>query len=583
MRSRPKLLAGPVLGLLAALGCGDRGAAPAVRVETSLTAPRALLDKATKVRIVVYEGAEATCTPARGEVTFPSLDDPSAAKQVARGDLGSSGCGPGLRFCGDLSVPRADTDRVFSAVALDAADSPLAIGCTTAKVADERASLEIKLLRFIPAPVCNNGKLEPTEQCEPGGGATCDDGCLSREILLSVGSTQTGTQTGGPNDKSEPFFLWPAGTGTTGRFFAFYTDKAVSGGGNNAEVGLRALGQDFAPLTTPPALAAGSIFLPNGSAFPPTPEPRQQTTPSAAFSNGKYYVVFQDDNSAGANGIDVHLRSMDSALVAEQGPAAPLGINGPNGAGEANIQAAPSIAAGPRNRLYVAWEDVAQGKIAGRTFTPPSALGNQIDISTGTGNKSVSLAGTPQGWVAVWLSGTAVKLRILNEDGVAQGLEQTVNDGGAAERPRVASLPDGRFAITWAAGGDIFVQRFSATGSKVAGDQAEKINDVVSQGVQNQPSIAALPAAVGGAYAVVWLDAESGHVRARLLGGSSGFLFNNVDGQTGEFQASREAGHTRATPVAVAGGAGPFLAIGWEDRTAPTAGIVGRIFPMPVE
>ena len=582
MRLRLSPLLGPSLGLAIAIGCGDRAPATSVRVDTSLSAPRALLDKASKVRIVVYEGAEAACAPARGEVTFPSLDDPTAATQVAKGELGSSGCGLGLRFCGDLSVARADTDRVFSAVAVDSADAPVAIGCTTAKISEERATLEIKLLRFVAPPQCNNGKLEPTEQCEPGASATCDEGCLSREVLLSVGSSQTGTQTGGPNDKSDPFFLWPAGTGTTGRFFAFYTDRAVPGGGNNVEVALRAMGPDLAPLTTPPALAAGSIFLPNGAAFPPSPAPRQQSTPQAAFLNGKYYVAFQDDDSPGANGIDIHLRSMDSALVAEQ-QGDPLGINGAAGAGEANIQGSPAIAAGPRNRLYVAWEDASLGKVAGRTFTPPATLGNQTDISTGTGNKSVSLAGTPQGWVAVWLSGTAAKLRILNEDGVGQGLEQTVNEGGAAERPRVASLPDGRFAVTWAAGGDIFVQRFTATGSKVGGDQAARINDVVFEGVQTQPTIAALPAAVGGAYAVAWLDAESGHVRARLLGGSSGFLFNNVDGQTGEFQASRQDGHTRATPVAVAGGSGPFLAIGWEDRTAPTAGIVSRLFPMPVE
>ena len=66
-----------------------------------------------------------------------------------------------------------------------------------------------------------------------------------------------------------------------------------------------------------------------------------------------------------------------------------------------------------------------------------------------------------------------------------------------------------------------------------------------------------------------------------MLGGSAGFLFNSVNGQSTEFQASRSSGRERANPVVTAGGSGPFVAIGWEDKTAPGAGIVARRFPLP--
>jgi hypothetical protein len=72
-------------------------------------------------------------------------------------------------------------------------------------------------------------------------------------------------------------------------------------------------------------------------------------------------------------------------------------------------------------------------------------------------------------------------------------------------------------------------------------------------------------------------------VRARFLGGAGGFLFNNVTGQASEFQASRADGRTRDAPALAVGGAGPYVVIGWEDKTAGGAGIVARRFPLPSE
>jgi hypothetical protein len=548
-----------------------------VAVVPTLSAPRALLDRAASLSLSVHEG-EVTCDPATG--TF----DGSTGREIAKRELGTTGCAASARFCGDITIAKSATPRVFAAQAKDPSGATVAVGCAQATIEQDAVPIAITMYRFLAPAVCGDGMLQPTEQCEPGGTAICDDDCQSNELLLSIGSAQNGTQTGGPNDKTDPFFVWPSGAGTQGRFFAFFTDRAVSGGGN-LEVGLRVMGDDLSPLTSPPALAAGSIFLPNGTTFPPPPAPRQQSLPQAAFHRGKYYVAFQDDDTPGTQGLDIHLRSINTsggALVAEQG-AEPIGINGPAGAGEPNIQGAPALAAGTGERLLVAWEDQGQGKIAGRTFTPPDTLGNQNDISSGTGNREISLAPTTSGWVAVWQGGTGIKLRAINADGTPQGTEQNVNDGGGnAERPRIASLGDGRFAVAWSANGNVFVQRYDERGAKIAGDQAAPVNDLAVEGVQSDVAIGATGAA-SGSYVVAWVDGPTGHVHARMLGGSAGFLFNPVNGQATAFQASRDDGRVRARPAVVSGGAGPFVAIGWEDRTAPGAGIVARRFPMPTE
>jgi hypothetical protein len=570
---------------LATLGaaCQATDEAPRVSIATDLVLPRGVLDRVVKLTLTVTEG-NVTCDATAGQTALPG--GPSAATEIAKRDLATTGCAAGVKFCGDVAIEKSDAPRVFSAVAKGADDATLAIGCAQVTVNQDALPLAIKMFRYLAPPVCGDSVVQPTEQCEPGNTFVCDASCLSKELLLSVGATQTGTKDGKPGDKSDIALLWPAGTaaGTQGRFFAFYTDRAVAGS-NNFEVSLRAMTADLSPIpaSESPALAAGSLYLPNDPAvFPPVPAPRQQSFPSAAFLNGKYYVAFQDDTGT-STGLDIHLRSMDSALVAEQGPNNPLGINGPSGAGEDAIQGVPSIAAGPGDHLFIAWEDAGQGKIAGRTLAPPSTLGNQNDLSTGTGNKGVSVAATPTGWVAVWQSGTGVKLRVVNQDGTPQGSEQAVNDSGTvSERPRVASLSDGRFAVTWNAGGDIFVQRYDAKGAKIAGDQATAINDVVKDGEQVTPSIAGT-AAAGGSYAVVWLDANSSHIRGRMLGGSSGFLFNNVTGQSSEYQASRVDGHPRANPAVVAGGSGPFIAVAWEDKSTTGPGIVARRFPLPSE
>lgn len=564
--------------------CGDDPVR--VSVAPSLVFPQGLLDGVDKLVLTVLDTSTgAACDPAAGAVSGAD-----AAPKLLTKELAKSPCSPGVKFCGDLDLEKTSADRIFSAQASASDGTVLAVGCATAKVDQDALPLSIKMVRYVPPAQCGNGVIEATEQCE-GAGFGCDDQCHSTEVLVSSGESSGKTTTGGPGDKTDPFFLWPAQNGDGGRFLAFYTDKTPG----LTDVAMTAMTAQLTPLGTPPVFtcqgsaARGkpcSILLPNGPTFPPDPAPKSQGVPSAATLNGKYYVVFQDDDSS--NGQDIHLRSMDGAFVAEQGVGAAVGVNGePSGQGDPGIQSAPQISApASGDKLLVAWQDDASGgKIVARTITPAGVRGTQREISTGTGNSRVALAPTPDGWVVVWESGGDIKLRRVNGDGLPTGAEQTVNEAttGVQERPRVASLGDGRFCVVWADkgnGADIVAQRFNASGGKIAGDQSKPVNDVNASGDQTAPSVAGLTAA-GGAFAVAWHDAGSGHVRARFLGGSAGFLFNNVTGQASEFQASLADGRTRANPVVVAGGSGPFVAIGWEDRSTGGAGIVVRRFPAP--
>jgi hypothetical protein len=569
VRHFPSLIA--LLPIVAA-ACASSDDRLAVGVSPSLVFPTGLLDTVTKLTLVVYDASPAvSCDAATGRIVLGGKADPFLTKDLEKCTSGRG------KFCGQLQIAKNDNDRVFGAVAR-AGSTEVADGCAVAKVNQDELPLEIKMIRHVPPAVCGNGSLEPTEQCEPAGGAgdpLCDDQCHTKEMLLSVGGN--GTTNPSPGQKSKPFFLWPSGTGNAGRFFAFYSDANQG----SPEVAMRVMSDELKPLDSPTALKT-SLFLPaDPGIFPPQATTGDQAAPAAASIGSKYYVVFEDNNSPGSNGLDIHLRSMDQALVPDQNIGQPyIGINGPGGGGEANIQEAPALAAGPGNLLFIAWQDRSAGKIRGRTFNPSgNVLGTQQEIGDGA---RVQLAATTNGWVAVWESQTDVKLRALGADGTPSGAEQTVNENtnGTQNHPSVASLPDGRFAVVFASNGDIFLQRYAANGSKVAGDQAAPINDLV-KGSASAPVIASMPSG-GGAFAIAWLDGVSGHVRARLAGGASGFLFNNVDGQPTEFQASLTDGRQRDNPAIAVGGAGQFLAIGWEDKSPnPGSGIIARRFPVP--
>ncbi len=556
-----------------------------VAVQTTLLAPRGLLSNITRLAISVYDVTTGiACDAETGALTGVT----AATPKVGSSDLGTADCG-GAAFCGKLDIARSGTERAFYAVAY-VNTLERAVGCATTVVNQETIPLEIKMVRSIPPSVCGDNALQPTEQCEPSSASdpTCNAQCQTGEVLLSAGSTAAGTSNGKPGDKVKPTFVWPSSAGRRGKLLAFFGDKTPA---TNQEVTMRVLNDAFGPYQEQGAtIQDSSFFLPNTrGAIVGASEANDQFNPTATSIGATYYVAFQDNNSA-TNSFDIHLRSLDDGLAAQEATGQPIGINGANGGGEAGIQSTPSMAAGPGSLLYIAWQDDTAGKIVGRTWNPQSkAYGAQTDLSLGTSNRGVAVAGTDRGWVVAWQSGTDVKLRLLGADGAPTASEQTVNESrhtGSQEQPAIASLSDGRFAVAWtdrgaANGADVYVQRFAADGTKVAGDQAAAANDVASAGDQTTPALAGISAT---GFVAAWVDETSGHIRGRLLGGSAGYLFNNVTGQSSEFEASVEGRRTRGAPTVAVGGGGPYIAIGWEDRTGDAkSGVYGRRFPLPTE
>lgn len=562
------------LAFVAFGACSSSDTGVHVGVSPNIVFPEGLLDSVSKLTLQVFDSGPVSCDTTKGSLK-------GSSSPIATKDLASSGCPASAKFCGDVQVDKSDTARVFLAQAYTAGNStPIASGCTQATVNQDTLQVQIKMLRFVPPATCGGqpSKL-PAVQCDPPGDAAdtvCDPTCQTKELFLSVGDAAT---TSSAKVKTRPSFVWPAGTGPAGRFVAFFGDKSPS---TRTQVSMRVMGDD---LHTTGDLGVGvqtqSYFMPNnpsGTPFPPVGEAGSQNNPSAVFLNGQYYVAF-DNNAAGPSAIN--LRTLPTPVKSTQGPGAPAKVSDP---GAPMLQ--PSMAASGDGKLFVAWQ--SNGSILGRTVDANSlALGTQQTLGTG---QNVVVAGMPTGWVIAYESGADVKMQLVDGTGAGKG-EQKVNDAthsGNQQHPGVAALTDGRFAVDWIdtgaqGGAGVFVQRYDATGKAVAGDQTLRIN--TNTGDQSNTAIGG-SAASGGFFAAAWVDTTTGHVRARLLGGSSGFAFNSVTAQNDDFQVSQADGRTRSNPVVAVGGSGPFLVIGWQDDTTGLVdpnfpGIWARRFPMP--
>lgn len=572
------------VGLLAAAVCPSACSSDSsanISIAPSLLFPKALLDNVTKLTLTVVDsnGGAVDC----GSDGAPTGD---ASHPILTKDLTSNGCANGAKFCGDVQIVESNDVLVFGAAGFDSTGAQVATGCGKAAVNQDALPVQITMKRFIPSSVCGDGVIGATEQCEGGSDTdtVCDASCHTKEILLSGGhaaNSTVGTVNGTAGDKKNPSFVWPTQSGAPGRFVALFGDSSPP---SVTKVTMRVLGDDLHPYAAQGAEFANySFFMPHTNpdeGFPPSAGPNNQYAPTGATVGGSYYIAYQDDS---AGSLDIYLRQIDSTFVASQADG--LAVNG----AEAGKQDTPSMAASSGGALLIAWQDDAAGAIKARPYNTsvsplsPSGLGTTATISSGTGNVGVVVASTGTGFVCVWQSGNDIKVRTIGADGTPLSAEQKVNDAthsGAQLHPWVAGLSDGRFAVVWneQSSQNIFLQRFTASAQPVAGDQASSINNLVTGG-QNTPTIAA---SASGSFVAAWVDSTSGAVRARFIGGSSGFLFDNVDGQSDEFQASLADSRTRANPAAVIGGAGPYVTIGWEDTTADAnAGIYTRRFPLP--
>jgi hypothetical protein len=546
----------PLAALGLACSSSDGGS---VSLAPSIVFPQGLLDGVTELKVSVYDTSGGLDCAGDGTVSGLSGQVPLATK-----DLGSSNCAAGAKFCGDVTIDKSDSPRLFTAQAfVGSGSAPVASGCTRAVPNQDTLQVKIQMLRTLPPSMCNGATSPVITQCDTGaaGDPVCDDKCQSLEEYFSKGD---GTTTSDSKAKVRPEVVWPAASGDGGRLLAFWGDKSQSGGN---EVAMRVLADDMEPYTGQGQFVQDNSFrmpgIPNGG-VPGTGYALPQFNPTAVAINGTYYVA-SEDSSTGPQAIT--MRSLDAILNPQQGAA--VQISDPNGS---VAQTLPSMAVSGNN-IFVAWEN--NGTIVGKTVDASINPGTQVTLGTGT---TVTVAGTSSGWVAVWQNGADVEMSRIDASG-NPGAATKVNDAAGASHPGVAAF-GANFAVVWAdGGGNILVQRFDASGNRVPNDQINALQDLSLPGNQSSPSIAA------GAnfFIATWIDGNSNHVRARFLDGAGGYMYNAVNGQSTDFQVSTVDGETRTSPVAAVGGSGPFVAVVWQvDAGSPTNnGIWGRRFPLP--
>jgi Ca2+-binding RTX toxin-like protein len=185
----------------------------------------------------------------------------------------------------------------------------------------------------------------------------------------------------------------------------------------------------------------------------------------------------------------------------------------------------PTVAASPdQSQLAIAWED--SGGIFAALYNSASVLiapEFRIDAAVGAADFQpvVTWLNNSQ-YVVAWVQsnstaagGNDVKARIWQGGSSPTPLTSifTVNTttAGDQQAPAITALPDGGFAVAWEddsgigldGGAAIRLQAFDAAGAKIGG---EIIVNTTTAGVQDQPSLAALP---DGRIAVTWRDASA--------------------------------------------------------------------------
>ncbi len=578
MRAVPFVLAVGSLTAATLLAASCTDAPPPAAVGLVLKTDAALLDQATSLKLSVFDGGADRC-----EEDGRAGDIPDDAQDF---QLQRDGCSGGASWCGEIELDRDGSSKVFH-VAARGPDGLLAQGCAAANIDQDPLEVAIKVVRYLPPGCCNDGVVQPGEQCDSGVAATaacggkspgecsgiaedavCSCDCTSRPVAVDHRPDAPAPPAGTISELALAFSQGEAELQNALRGAFTDVGSAANGG---ADVLVRYLTADAAPFdATHPELAA-PFRAPISCANPVAPGAgRQQRGPAiAGVSATATALVYRSDQVVPGQ-FDAFLLHLGDQGCAD---GAPLQVNG----GDGDVGSV-DVAGGPASVALIVFAQ--GGGVRARFWSEASGMAQEFAVATQ--GAAPRVAGSPNGWV-VTFQGSAGS----DPDGIVAHLVQpgpivsapiavNLQTQGLQDQPDAAMLADGRFAITWRGSGDVFAQRYSAAGQAVGGDQDAPINTTID-GEQSQPTIEGSSAA-GSFFATAWSDA-SGSIRARFLGATSGFLFNSVTGQNDDFAATPEGlAGSRSRPAVAVGGNG-HVVVGWQDDAA--GGVHARRFPLP--
>ncbi|MFO0550402.1 MAG: hypothetical protein U0271_18550 [Polyangiaceae bacterium] len=542
----------------AALGYAACDTAPISYIGLSMTAPAGVLDEATSLTLYVFPSSEASCND---DGTLSALPEGAASHQ-----LQNAGCEGGAKWCGEIKLDQDDSEQMFYVEATSAAGL-LAQGCTTAVIDKDPVEVSIKVQRHVEPACCGDGELQVGELCDLGGDDTC--GGSTADTICTAECT---TNVVWVDDQDGT----PAAKGQGHLTMAFAPGEGQLSGGLRAawnfsstpvHVGLRTFQADLSAVTEPAVLekAHRVYFRCSGTDQLPL---REQSAPSIA-AQGSGAVLAYLSNEKQSLRVDAVVLTLNSDGCSDQ-LTAPIVSNE-----QASVDDV-DVAVGPGGLALVVWQQ--NGRILGRTYDGTAVGAAEFVISDA--GAAPRVAGSSAGWVVVYQgAGTGdsdgvfmrrVSTSLVPSDPI---LVNAVTDG-AQDQPDVAAVNDGSVAVVFRSGDDIFFQRYSAADAPTADDQDDPLN-LETNGAQAAPAVGASPS--GDFFAVAWESA--GAIRARFIGKSDGFLFNNVSGQNDDFEVTDgTVGDPHAPAVAVGG----YVAVGWQDLNSKTTpGLVMRRLPLP--
>jgi hypothetical protein len=617
---RRRLLLGSTLALSAALLFGACGK-PSLDLGLAMEVPQGLLEQATSVQLSVFDASLAKCNATNGEVgTIPS------SAQVF--PLGTTGCPTGDAYCATITLDKDGSTKIF-AVTATRAGAPLAQGCATAVLNQDPLAVSVKVWRYTPPPCCNDGKIEPGEQCDNGMAGTCTSSqtvgacsgivedavcncdCTAKEILLSHDdATAPGFKNAPAGSKFDlALSFGPGGTGNPEVLRALFEN---AGSANTTGYDLRAsfLGADLYPIASPKTLDLQLGFpTPCSAVLAGNTLPLDQRYPAlATAATDTVVAVYQSNQDNVGNNFDVFLSPQTRDGCVDTAKTCKTSADCQTSCDPASLTCLPAVrintmaggatdphvAGGPPGVVLVTW--TRSDGVYGRLWkTDGSVLPATGELQIAPGGSAARVAGNASGFGVVYQGAgpgdqDGVFLRSVDPFGeVTSPVLVNANAGGVQDQADIAMQTDGGTVVVFRSAGNIYFQRFTFSSADLSftpttvQDQSAALNtnDAASNVAHANPVVAGANGFFIAAWETPSATAGKTDIAAQFIGETTGFGYNSVSGQNVPFLATDQTligvADRHRPAVAMSG----YVAIGWEDDSTTNAGIWVRRFPAP--